>query len=79
MKLSQAFRLPAVLGAKPSAAEYENHGILTLEFRELAAFRSMISELVVGKEGAGHNIRSHDDYNPSCCVVLALNRIRLQF
>ena len=34
-------------------AEYENHRMLTLQFRELAAFGSMLSKFVVGKSAPG--------------------------
>jgi hypothetical protein len=38
MKLNKALMVPAILGAKPSAAEDENYRIGYLPFRELPAF-----------------------------------------
>jgi len=60
MQLDEEFCLPAVLGAITSAAEYKNHGMLTLQFRELTTFGRMVGELVVREERAGHNIGSHN-------------------
>jgi hypothetical protein len=51
--------LPAIFGAKPAAAEHENHRIGPLEFRELASFRGVIGKLVIGKDSSWNNIRSH--------------------
>jgi hypothetical protein len=59
VKLDEELRLPAVLGTKASTAEYENHGMLPLQLRELAAFGGVVSEFVVGKERAGNDIGSH--------------------
>ena len=69
MELNQPFRLPPVLGAEASAAEDEDHGMRALQLGELAAFRSVIREFVVGKERAGNNIRSHDDTGSFGCVA----------
>jgi hypothetical protein len=57
--LDEEFCLPPVLGAISSATEHENHGMLSLQFRELATFGGVVSEFVVRKEGAGPNIGSH--------------------
>ena len=59
MKLNQAFMLPALLRAKPTAAEDKYHRIGSLQFRKLAAFRSVIGKLVVGEDSAWNNVRSH--------------------
>jgi hypothetical protein len=42
MEFKQPFSLPAVLGAETSAAENENHGMLSLQFGVLPAFRGMV-------------------------------------
>src|SRR5262249_37071871 len=59
MEFHEQFRLAAVLGAEASAAEDENHGMRSLQLGELAAPRGVIGKLVVGKNGAGNNVRSH--------------------
>ena len=59
MELNEPFSLPAVLGAETSAAEDENHGMLSLQFGELAAFRGVVGKLVVGEDGPGNNVSSH--------------------
>ena len=61
--------MQAVLGAIASPAEYENHGMLTLQFRELAAFGSMVSKFVVGKERPGHDIGSHNGRSFRCVAT----------
>ena len=50
-------------------AEYENHRMLTLQFRELAAFGSMVSKFVVGKERPGHDIGSHNGRSFRCVAT----------
>ena len=42
MELNQPFRLSAVLGSVTPAAEDEDHGVLSLQFGELPAFRGMV-------------------------------------
>ena len=42
VELDQPFGLRAVLGAVTSAAEDENHGMLSLQLRELPAFRGAV-------------------------------------
>jgi hypothetical protein len=42
MEFNKAFSLPAVLGAVTTAAEDKNHWMLSLQFRELPAFRGMV-------------------------------------
>jgi hypothetical protein len=59
MELDEEFRLAAVLGAETSAAEDENHGMLCLQFGELLAFAGMVGKFVIGKDGAGNDVRSH--------------------
>jgi hypothetical protein len=61
VQFHEKFGLPPVLGTKSSPAEHQNHGMRTLQVRQLAALRSVIRELVVGKNRAWHNIRSHID------------------
>jgi hypothetical protein len=59
MERNQPFSLPAILGAKPSAAEDQNHWMLSLEVGELPAFRGVIGKLIVGEDGSWNNVRSH--------------------
>jgi hypothetical protein len=42
MEFNKAFSLLAVLGAVTTAAEDKNHGMWSLQFRELPAFRGMV-------------------------------------
>jgi hypothetical protein len=42
MKLNQAFGLPPVLWAKTPSAQHENHRVLSLQRRKLAAFPGVI-------------------------------------
>jgi hypothetical protein len=70
MQLDEELCLPTILGTKTSAAEHENQGVLTLELGELAAFGSVVGKFVVGEEGAGHNIGSHNQR------FLSLSRFR---
>ena len=59
MKLNKPFMLPAVLRAVASAAEDENHGILSLQFRELPAFRGVVGELIIGEDSPWDYVGSH--------------------
>jgi hypothetical protein len=61
MELHEAFGLAAVLGAKATAAEDENHGMLALQFGEFAALRGVIGKFVVRKDGARNDVGSHLD------------------
>ena len=61
MELNKPFSLPAVLGAETSAAEDENHGMLSLQFGELPAFRGVVGKLIVGKDRPWNNVRSHSE------------------
>jgi len=49
VKLKKSFMLPAILGTITSAAENENHRMLSLEFRELPTLRRVIGKLVIGE------------------------------
>ena len=59
MEFNQPFSLPAVFGAETAAAEDENHGMLSLQFGELPAFRNVVGKLIVGKDSSGNDVRSH--------------------
>jgi hypothetical protein len=59
MELNQQFSLAAVLGAETSAAEDENHGMLCLQFGELAAFRGVVGKFIVGEDSSWNNVSSH--------------------
>jgi hypothetical protein len=59
MKLDQAFRLASIFGAEAAAAEDKNHWIRALQFGELPPLRGVIGELIVGKDCAWNDIRSH--------------------
>ena len=59
MELNEPFSLPAVLGTETSAAQHQNHRMLSLEFGELPAFGSVIGKLVVGEDNPWNNVRSH--------------------
>src|SRR5258707_9768950 len=48
MECNEPFSLPAVLGAETSAAEDENHWMVSLQFGELSAFRGVVGKLVIG-------------------------------
>jgi hypothetical protein len=50
MELNKPFSVPAILGAETSAAEDENHWVLSLQFGELPMFRGVIGEFIVGKD-----------------------------
>ena len=45
MEGNQPFSLPSVLGAESSAAKYENHWIVVLQFGELPALRGVVGKL----------------------------------
>ena len=59
MELNQQFGLAAVLGTETSAAEDQNHGMLSLQLGELPAFHRVVGKLVVGEDRSGNNVRSH--------------------
>jgi hypothetical protein len=68
MELDQTLRLPPVFRTEASTAEDEDRGILSLQFGEFAAFRSVIGKLIVGKDGAWHHVGSHLKFSGSCSV-----------
>jgi hypothetical protein len=50
LELTMEFNKPsAALGAEPSAAENENHWILSLQFGEPSAFRGVIEKPTLGE------------------------------
>jgi hypothetical protein len=59
MEFNKPFILPALLGAETSAAEDENHWMLSLQFGELPAFRGVVGKLIVGEDSFRNNIRPH--------------------
>ena len=50
MELTQPFSLPAVFGAETSAAEDENHRVLSLQFGELPPLGGVVRKLIVGED-----------------------------
>jgi hypothetical protein len=62
MELNQPLSLPAVLGAVPSAAEHENHGMWSLQCGELPPFGGVVGKLIVGEHSARNNVRSHMEF-----------------
>src|SRR5712671_7898336 len=59
MECNKPFSLPAVLGAETSAAEDEDHWMLSLQFGELPAFRGVVGKLIVGEDSPWNNVGSH--------------------
>jgi hypothetical protein len=59
MEFDKSLSLPAVLGAKTSAAEDENHGIWSLQLGELSALSGVVRKLIVGEDRPWNNVRSH--------------------
>jgi hypothetical protein len=59
MKFNKPFSLPPILGAETSAAEDENHWMLSLQFGELPMFCGVVGKLIVGKDGPWNHVRSH--------------------
>jgi hypothetical protein len=68
MELHEAFGLTAVLGAEASAAKDENHGMLALQFGELATFRGVVGKFVIGKLRAGNDVGSHGSTSGVGCT-----------
>ncbi len=56
MEFNKPFGLPAVPGAKTSAAEGENHGMWSLQIGELPAFRGVVGKLIVGEFSPWNNV-----------------------
>jgi hypothetical protein len=69
MELNKPFSLPAVFGAIPSTAEDEDHWMLSLQFGELPAFRSVVGKLIVGEDSPWNNIRSHMKSSTLGCAL----------
>ncbi len=63
MECNQPFGLAAVLGTETSAAEHQDHRVRPLQFRELAASRGMVGQLIVGEECAWNNVGPHGNLN----------------
>src|SRR5213594_268684 len=59
MELNKSFSLPPVFRAETSAAEDENHRVLSLQFGELPPLSGMVGELIVGEDARWNNISSH--------------------
>jgi hypothetical protein len=59
MECNEPFSLPAVLRTVSSSAEDENHRMLSLQRRELSAFRGVVGKLKVREDRARNNLRSH--------------------
>ena len=59
MELNKKFRLPAISGTETSAAEDENHGMLSLQFGKLSTFRSVVRELIIRKDNTWKHVWSH--------------------
>jgi hypothetical protein len=64
MELNKSLRLAPVLGAVTTAAEDENHGMLPLQFGELAVLRGVVGKLIIRKRSSWNNVRSHDPAPP---------------
>ena len=56
--------LLVLLRAEVAAREREDQRIIALKFAEPAQRAGVIGELVVGKSGAGHDVRAHS-WTPS--------------
>jgi hypothetical protein len=59
MELNKPLSLSTVLGTETSAAEDENHRMLSLQFGELPAFRGVIGKFIVREDGTCNNVSSH--------------------
>src|SRR4029077_12988652 len=56
---NKSFMLTAIFRTKSSAAEHDNHRILSLQFGKLAMFSGVIGKLVIGKYRSGDNVTTH--------------------
>src|SRR5262249_54454619 len=74
MELNKPFRLPAVFGAETSAAEDENHRVLSLQFGELPPLSGVVGKLIIGEDSPWNNVRSH---RKSSNRWMRLTRLRL--
>src|SRR5271163_3043118 len=59
VELNKQLSLPAVLGAESSAAEHENHGMLSLQFGEFPVFRGVVGKFIVREDSSWNRVRSH--------------------
>ena len=59
MQLHKAFVLTAIFWAEPSAAEDQNHRMLTLQLRKFSMFAGLVGQLIVGKDCTRNDIASH--------------------
>jgi hypothetical protein len=59
MEVNQPFGLPAVLGAIPSPAEDQDHGMRTLQFGEFPVFSDVVRKLIVGEDRPWNDIWPH--------------------
>jgi hypothetical protein len=69
IELHKPFCLSSIFGAIPSAAEDENHGVLSLQVGKLPPFRGVVRKLIVGKERSRNDVRSHGFPLVGCGVV----------
>ena len=53
MQLNKPFMLAAVVGAETSAAQDQNHRMLSLQLGELPVFAGVVGQLIVGKVAPG--------------------------
>src|SRR5437667_8458295 len=49
----------AVLGSVTSAAEDEDHGVLSLQFGELSVFGGVVGQLIVGEDSPWNDVRAN--------------------
>jgi hypothetical protein len=66
MELNEHFNLPAIPGTVTSAAEDENHWILSLQFRELPSLCGVVGKLIVREDSSWDNVRSHIETLQRC-------------
>ena len=64
MELDQEFGLTAILGTITTTAEHQNHRMLALELRKLAALRGVIGQVVVKEVRTRNHVGSHGYSNP---------------
>jgi hypothetical protein len=62
MECNKSFGSPTVPGAETSAAEGEDHRMLSFQFRELPVFRGVVGKLVVGKDSPWNDVGSHTNW-----------------
>ena len=80
MELNQPFSLSAVFRAVTAAAEDEDHGMLSLQFGELPAFRDVVGKLAAGvglvrfNAGSGSGIRRAVTANQDVATRLSVSR-----